>query len=152
MNHSEADRAVSKGERIAAMIDKAKVLFICNGNSGRSQLAEALLRMLAGDRYEVFSAGVVPGEVSSYAIRVMGELGVDMSGHYAKSIDGFKDVIFDRVVTVCDKARETCPYFPGKEVMHHSFSSAATEGTEEEILASFRAVRDEIRNWLEHNF
>lgn len=108
--------------------------------------------MLSGDRYEVCSAGVVPGEISPYAIRVMEELGVDMSGHYAKNLDEFKGVIFDRVVTVCDKARETCPYFPGKEVIHHSFTSAATEGSDEEIMASFRKVRDEIKTWIENNF
>lgn len=135
-----------------ADLAKNRVLFICNGNSGRSQLAEALLRMLSGDRYEVFSAGVIPGEISPYAIRVMEEMGVDMSSHYTKNLDEFKDVVFDRVVTVCDKARETCPYFPGKEVIHHSFTSAATEGSDEEIMASFRKVRDEIKTWIENSF
>lgn len=131
---------------------KPKVLFICNQNSGRSQMAEALLRMLYGDRYEAYSAGVVPSEINSYAVKVMEQLGVDMSGHYAKGIDTFKDVIFDYVVTVCDVAKETCPYFPGNQVMHQSFSSASAEGSEEEVMASFASVRDEIRAWLEANF
>ena len=131
---------------------KPKVLFICNGNSGRSQMAEALLRMLNGDRYEVYSAGLVPAEINPYAVKAMEQLGVDMSGHYAKGIEIFKDITFDYVITVCDAAKETCPYYPGKEVLHHSFSSAVTEGSEEEILASFGSVRDEIKAWLETEF
>lgn len=131
---------------------KQKVLFICNQNSGRSQMAEALLRMLYGDRYEVFSAGVVPSLVNPYTIKSLEQLGVDMSAHYAKSINEFKDIEFDYVITVCDKAKETCPFFHGKQVIHHSFSSASTEGTEDQILASFGQVRDEIRGWLKTTF
>ncbi|MGE5416513.1 MAG: arsenate reductase ArsC [Acidobacteriota bacterium] len=131
---------------------KQKVLFICNQNSGRSQMAEALLRMLYGDHYEVSSAGVVPSEVNPYTVKTMEQLGVDMSAHYAKSINDFKNVEFDYVVTVCDKAKEACPFSPGKQVIHRSFSSASTEGTEEEILASFGRVRDEIKAWLETFF
>ncbi|MEQ8236111.1 MAG: arsenate reductase ArsC [Syntrophomonadaceae bacterium] len=134
------------------MANKIRVLFICNQNSGRSQLAEALLRMLYGDRYEVYSAGVVPSQVNPYAIRVMEELGVDMSGHRAKNIDEYRDMEFDYVVTVCDAAKETCPYFPGRRVIHHSFSGAATTGTDKEILLSFAKVRDEIRTWLVQEF
>ncbi|MGE5416524.1 MAG: arsenate reductase ArsC [Acidobacteriota bacterium] len=134
------------------MSQKQKVLFICNQNSGRSQMAEALLRMLYGDRFEVYSAGVIPSQVNPYAIKSLEQLGVDMSAHYAKSINEFKDVEFDYVVTVCDIAKETCPFFPGKQVIHHSFSSASTEGTEEEILASFGRVRDEIKMWLKTTF
>ena len=129
-----------------------KVLFICQQNSGRSQLAEALLRMLYGDCYEVYSAGVVPSQVNPYAVKVMQQLGVDMSSHRSKSIDEFKDVVFDYVVTVCDQARETCPFFPGRQVIHHSFASASSEGSAEEILKSFARVRDEIRAWLEEQF
>jgi len=131
---------------------KEKVLFICNQNSGRSQMAEALLRMLYKDRYDSYSAGVIPSQVNPYAIRAMEQLGVDMSSHRSKSIDEFKDMDFDYVVTVCDVAKETCPYFPGRTVLHHSFSSASTEGSEEEILASFGRVRDEIRSWIEMQF
>ncbi|PKM77187.1 MAG: low molecular weight phosphatase family protein [Firmicutes bacterium HGW-Firmicutes-15] len=129
-----------------------KVLFICHHNSGRSQLAEALLRMLYPDRYESYSAGVIPSQVNPYAIKVMEQLGVDMSSHRSKSIDEFKDTVFDYVVTVCDKARESCPYFPGHNIIHHSFTSALSEGSEEEIQASFIRVRDEIRDWLEKQF
>lgn len=132
--------------------EKEKVLFICNQNSGRSQMAEALLRMLYGDRYEVYSAGLIPSSVNPFAIKTMQELGVDMSSHRSKSIDEFKDIVFDYVVTVCDVARETCPYFPGRQVLHHSFSSARSEGSEEEILTSFGRVRDEIRAWLQEQF
>jgi arsenate reductase len=131
---------------------KEKVLFICNQNSGRSQMAEALLRMLYGNRYESYSAGVVPSQVNPYAIKAMEQLGVDMSGHRSKSIDAWKDTEFDYVVTVCDTARETCPFFPGRQVLHHSFSSAMSQGSEEEILASTCRVRDEIRAWIEQQF
>ena len=131
---------------------KESVLFICNQNSGRSQMAEALLRMLYGNRYEAYSAGVIPSQVNPYAIKVMEQLGVDMSSHRSKSLDEFKNANFDYVVTVCDVAKETCPYFPGRQVLHHSFSGASSEGSEEEILASFGRVRDEIRTWIEEQF
>ena len=135
-----------------SLISKKKVLFICQQNSGRSQLAEALLRMLYGDHFESFSAGVVPSQVNPYAVKVMEQLGVDMSKHRSKSIDEFKDMDFDYVVTVCDKAKELCPYFPGRNVIHHSFISSLSEGGEEEILASFVRVRDEIKEWLDEQF
>lgn len=129
-----------------------KILFICNQNSGRSQMAEALMRMLYGDRYEVYSAGVIPSRVNPYAVKAMELLGVDMSGHRSKSLEELKDIEFDYVVTVCDIARETCPYFPGRQVLHHSFSGASGQGSEEEILKSFVQVRDEIKTWLEEQF
>jgi len=131
---------------------KEKVLFICHQNSGRSQLAEALLRMLYGDRYAAYSAGVIPSHVNPYAAKAMKQLGVDMTDHRSKSIDEYKDYEFDYVITVCDKAKETCPYFPGRKIIHHSFSSALSDGSEEEILKSFIVVRDEIRTWLEEQF
>jgi arsenate reductase len=131
---------------------KQKVLFICNQNSGRSQMAEALLRMLYPERYESYSAGVIPSQVNPYAVKVMEQLGVDMSSHRSKSIDEFMDTEFDYVVTVCDVAKETCPYFSGRNVLHHSFSSASSEGGEEEILASFAGVRDEIKTWIIEQF
>lgn len=129
-------------------MDKKKVLFICSQNSGRSQMSEGLLRSMYGDRFEVFSAGVIPSQVNPYAIKAMEQIGVDMSSHRSKSLEEFKDTEFDYVVTVCDVAKETCPYFPGRKVLHHSFSSASSEGSEEEILASFARVRDEIRAWI----
>jgi len=131
---------------------KPKVVFICHHNSGRSQLAEALLRMLYGDHFDAYSAGVIPSQVNPYAVQAMELLGVDMSRHRSKSIEEYKDVDFDYVVTVCDKARESCPFFPGRNLIHHSFSGALSEGSEEEILASFVKVRDEIRTWLEEQF
>jgi arsenate reductase len=131
---------------------KEKVLFICQQNSGRSQLAEALLRMLYEECYEAFSAGITPSQVNPYAIKAMEQLGVDMSGHRSKSIDEYVDMNFDYVVTVCDSAKETCPFFPGHNIIHHSFASAASEGSEDEILASFVLVREEIRTWLEEQF
>lgn len=131
---------------------KEKVLFICQQNSGRSQLAEALMRMLFGECYEAYSAGVTPSQVNPYAIKVMEQLGVDMSTHRSKNIEEFKDMVFDYVVTVCDSAKETCPFFPGRNIIHHSFTSASSEGSEEDILASFVRVRDEIRAWLEEQF
>ncbi len=130
---------------------KKKVLFVCTHNSARSQMAEALLRHLRGDRYEVFSAGTEPATVNPYAIRVIEELGISMDGHYSKGVDQFLGREIDYVVTVCDHAREVCPYFPGaKEYIHHSFEDpSAAQGTEEEILNKFREIRDQIREWIE---
>ncbi len=131
---------------------KEKVLFICTHNSARSQMGEALLRMLYGDRYDSYSAGVSASRVDPYAIKVMEELGADMTGHRSKNINELNGIDFDYVVTTCDEARETCPYFPGRQVIHHSFSKASKQGTEAEIMASFRSVRDEIKEWIEQQF
>ena len=132
---------------------KARVLILCTGNSARSQMAEGLLRHLgnaAGDRFEVESAGTRPGRVRPEAIAVMRELGIDISGHRSKSVDEFAGQRFDYVLTVCDNARETCPIYPGHtNRLHHSFDDpAAVKGDEEERLAAFRRVRDEIRDYL----
>jgi arsenate reductase len=117
-------------------------------------MAEGLMNALYGDRYLAFSAGTEPSEVNPYAVRVMHEIGIDISGHRSKSVDEFLDQDLDYVVTVCDHAKETCPFFPGsRNPMHQGFqdpSSAA--GTEEEKLAVFRRVRDEIRVWIEERF
>ncbi len=130
------------------MPDKKRILILCTGNSARSQMAEGLLRHDAGDRYEVFSAGTRPSIVRPEAIAVMGELGIDLTGHRSKSVNEFEGQTFDTVLTVCDHARESCPYFPGKMV-HRSFDDpAAMEGSEEERLAGFRRVRDEIRRYF----
>ena len=131
---------------------REKVLFICNRNSGRSQIAEALLRMLYPDRFAAYSAGLVPSQISPYVSRVMSQLGVDMSSQRSKSLDEYRGAEFDYVVTVCDAAKEACPFFPGRQVLHHSFSSARSEGSDQEILESFERVRDEIRTWLEEQF
>ena len=125
-------------------------MILCTGNSARSQMAEGLLRHDAGDRYEVESAGTRPGSVRPEAIAVMRELGIDISGHRSKHVDEFRDCIFDHVLTVCDNAKESCPIFLGKTVTtHHNFEDpAALQGSEEERLALFRRVRDEMRRYL----
>jgi arsenate reductase len=123
-----------------------RVLFLCTHNSARSQMAEGLLRAWAGDRFEALSAGVEATEVRPLAIRAMAELGIDISGQTSKRLDVYAGQPIDYAITVCDEAREACPYFPGsKATLHWSFDdpSAAT-GTDEERLAVFRRVRDEI--------
>lgn len=132
------------------MADKKRVLILCTGNSARSQMAEGLLRHDASDRFEVFSAGTKPGRVRPEAITVMRELGIDISGNRSKHVDEFAGQNFDYVLTVCDNARHSCPAFPGQAVrIHHNFDDpAASEAPEEERLALFRRVRDEIRAYL----
>ncbi len=129
---------------------KQCVLILCTGNSCRSQMAEGLLRNLAGDRFEAFSAGTQPTQVNPRAIKAMNELGIDISNHRSQSVENFLDQEFDYVITVCDAARETCPVFPNsKESLHWSFEDPAeATGTEEEIMKIFRKVRDQIRERL----
>jgi arsenate reductase len=129
---------------------KARVLILCTGNSARSQIAEGLLRHDAGDRFEVFSAGAKPSQVRPEAIAAMREVGIDLSDHRSKHVDEFAGQHFDYVLTVCDHANEVCPVFPQATTkLHHSFDDpAACTGTEEEKLASFRRVRDELREYL----
>ncbi|MDH7498186.1 MAG: arsenate reductase ArsC, partial [Syntrophomonadaceae bacterium] len=118
---------------------KQRVLFVCTQNSARSQMAEGLLRHLHGDRYEVYSAGTRPYRVNPYAIRAMAEVGIDITHHRSKGLEEFAGQDFDYVVTVCDSARETCPYFPGGRTrLHHSFPDpAAVQGSDDEVLAAF---------------
>jgi arsenate reductase len=132
------------------MPPKQRVLILCTGNSARSQMAEGLLRHDAGDRFEVFSAGTKPGHVRPEAIAAMRELGIDISSHRSKSVDEFSGQPFDYVLTVCDNAKESCPIFPdGTLAIHRNFEDpAALQGSEEERLALFRRVRDEIREYL----
>jgi arsenate reductase len=119
---------------------KIKILFLCTGNSCRSQMAEGLLRHLAGDRFEVSSAGTVPAGVNPSAVEAMGELGIDISGQRSKHVDELLGRPFDLVVTVCDRAREACPVFPGAaRVLHWSFDDPVGHPMED-----FRRVRDEI--------
>ncbi len=131
-----------------------KVLFICTHNSSRSQMAEGLLRALYDDRFETFSAGTKPTIVNPYAIRVMKEIGIDISSNSSKSVDEFRYKKFDYVVTVCNHAKEECPVFPGaKKYLHQDFEDPSEfKGTEEEILAIFRRVRNEIINWVKETF
>ncbi|HWF09691.1 MAG TPA: arsenate reductase ArsC [Bryobacteraceae bacterium] len=127
-----------------------RVLILCTGNSARSQMAEGLLRHDAGDQFDVASAGTKPTAVRPEAITAMREIGIDISGQRSKRVDEFRDRPFDYVITVCDNARETCPVFFGPaEKLHHDFEDpAAAQGNEEQRLAVFRRVRDELRAYL----
>jgi len=131
-----------------------RVLFICTHNSARSQLAEGLMNGLHGDRFQAFSAGTKATAVRPEAIKVMAEIGIDISRHRSKSVDEFLDQRFDYIVMVCDDAARDCPFFPGgRNYIHHAFKDpAGCEGTEEEILDCFRLSRDEIRRWIEESF
>ncbi len=134
---------------------KTRVLFLCTGNSCRSQIAEAFLRKYAGDQFEVYSGGLNPKPVHPLTIQVMEEIGVDMSGQYSKPLTQFMGKVhFGYLITVCSDAEDTCPVFPGMGTrLHWPFDDpAAFEGTEEEKLAKFRTTRDQIEHkvlaWL----
>ena len=136
---------------------KQRVLILCTGNSARSQMAEGWLRHLAGDRYEVHSAGTHPSVINPLAIAVMRERGIDISeaaGHRSKSLDEYREQPFDYVITVCDQAAEACPIFPGPaQRIHWSFPDpAVAQRSEEERLGAFRDVRDaieaQLREWV----
>lgn len=134
--------------------EKKRILFICTHNSARSQMAEGLTNAFHGDRYEAFSAGTEPTSVNPYVFRAMNELGINLSGHYSKSIEEFTEQKFDIIVTVCDNAKETCPYFSGgKQYIHKSFPDpSALKGDEETILKETGRIRDEIKEWLDRTF
>lgn len=125
---------------------KTTVLFLCTGNACRSQMAEGWLRHLAGDRFEVHSAGTHPAGLNPGAVDAMKEAGVDIAAHRSKHLNEFAGVRFEYAVTVCDRAREACPVFPGARTMlHWSFDDpAAATGTDDERRLVFRRVRDEI--------
>lgn len=131
-----------------------RILFLCTHNSARSQMAEGLMRNLYGDQYEVESAGTHPSVVNTNAIKVMGEIGIDISKHTSKNLSQFLGQSFDYVITVCDNAKESCPIFPGaKKTLHQSFEDPSEgELTEEERVIKFREIRDEIRNYLIETF
>jgi arsenate reductase (thioredoxin) len=134
------------------MNDKKRALILCTGNSARSQMAEGLLRHDAGQQFEVESAGTRASFVRPEAIAVMRELGIDISGHRSKNVVEFDGRHFDYIITVCDNAREICPVFFGPaERLHHSFEDppAAMVGMDEERMAIFRRVRDELRTYLQ---
>ncbi len=133
------------------MNKKERVLILCTGNSARSQMAEGLLRDMAGDRFDVASAGVAPSHVRPEAIEAMRELDIDISSHRSKSVDEFVGQEFDYVITVCDNANRECPVFPGRRKrIHWSFEDPAeVEGETEERLKVFRSVRNEIQQRLE---
>ena len=136
------------------MTKKPRILFICTANAARSQMAEGLLRAKYGDRYEVFSAGTRQSKVSTRAIAVMQEIGIDISHHRSKTLAEYEGVHFDLAVTLCDNAHAVCPVVPGaKKMVHHGFADPhLTPGTEEEVLDGYRKVRDDIAAWIETTF
>ena len=136
------------------MNDKEKILILCTGNSARSQMAEGLLKHITQTDYEVYSAGTKPSIVRREAIKVLAEIGIDISEYRSKSVDEFSDKEIHYVMTVCDNARENCPYFPAQtRLIHHSFADPAEViGDEKTRLSAFRTVRDEIKNYLENDF
>ena len=127
---------------------KKRVLFLCTHNSARSQMAEGLLRHLYGDRYEAFSAGTHPSKVHPYAVKVMAEIGIDISNQYSKTVSEFSEKPFDYVITVCDRAKAECPFFPNaKAQMHWGFPDPSDAvGDEAAGMDVFRATRDAIRD------
>ncbi len=132
---------------------KQKILFLCTGNSCRSQMAEGWGRHLHADRYEFFSAGIETHGLNPLAVRVMSEAGVDISGHHSKLLSELDHITFDYVITVCDHANEQCPLFAGKAIkLHREFPDpprlANNATSEEEALSHYRAVRDLIQEYL----
>lgn len=135
-------------------VEKQRILFLCTGNSCRSQMAEGLARALRGELYEVHSAGIETHGLNPYAVRAMKEAGFDISSHKSELMGDKLDLTFDYVITVCDNARESCPLFPGKTtVIHRSFDDpprlAAEIEDEEGKMEPYRRVRDEIRDFVE---
>lgn len=130
---------------------KKKVLFLCTGNACRSQMAEGLLRHLAGDRYEVISAGIFPTRVHPLAVKVMAEMGIDISHHTSNHVDEYLDKNIDILISVCDFAKEACPYFPGSvERIHWSIPDPFRGwGADEEFFNSFRACRDLLNTHIQ---
>ncbi len=127
---------------------RQRVLFLCTGNSARSQMAEGLLRHMAGDRFDVFSAGTRPVGLNTNAVKAMSEIGIDISNGRSKSVDEFQGKEFDYVFTVCDNAKESCPIFPGGgKRIHHSFEDPAAVPANEQLHV-FRKVRDQIATRL----
>lgn len=137
----------------AKMADKARVLFLCTGNSCRSQMAEGLCRHIWGDQFDIFSAGIEKHGLNPYAASVMREIGIDISSHRSKTLDDLGPLEFDFVITVCGHANETCPIFPGKATkLHMGFDDppklAENAKSDEERLFHYRRVRDEIERYV----
>ena len=131
---------------------KKKVLVLCTGNSCRSQIAEGYLRHFAGNNTEVYSAGVETHGVNPKAIAIMKEDGIDISNHTSNNIDEYRAINFDFVITVCDNAKERCPFFPTKALkLHHNFPDPAkATGSDEEIREAFRQVRQQIKDYCQN--
>lgn len=136
------------------MSEKKKVLILCTGNSARSQMAEGLSKHICQSEFDINSAGTRPSIVRSEAIKVLQEIRIDISGNRSKPVDEFINEEIDYVLTVCDNAKENCPYFPAKtKLIHHSFEDPAeVAGDEEKRLSAFRKARDEIRDYFENDF
>ncbi len=130
------------------------VLILCTGNSARSQMAEGLLKHISNARYDIESAGTRPIGVSPESIQVLKEVGIDISSNTSKSVDAFAGREFDYVLTVCDNARENCPYFPARtKLVHHAFEDPwLAAGSYEDRLEAFRRVRDKIDAYLRNEF
>ncbi len=136
------------------MSERKKILILCTGNSARSQMAEGLLKHITQSKYEIFSAGTKPSFVRSEAIKVLREIGIDISKNRSKSVDEFTSRKIDFVLTVCDSAREICPYFSAQiKLIHHSFEDPAeVQGDEQTRIQAFRNARDQIKKYLEDSF
>jgi len=136
------------------MSEKKKILILCTLNSARSQMAEGLLKHICQNEFEIFSAGTKPSIVRPEAIKVLAEIAIDISKNRSKSVDEFADKDIDYVLTVCDNAKENCPYFPAQtKLIHHSFADPAEiKGDENTRLSAFRSVRDQIQKYLSGSF
>jgi arsenate reductase len=149
----ERKRAKSQNPINPSVSRLQTVLFLCTHNSARSQMAEAFLNHLCGDKFRAESAGISPTGINAYVKRAMAEIGIDLSTQRSKRILEFQGKTFDYVVTVCDQARETCPFFPGEKQIHKPFPDPSSfSGAEDEILAKTRTVRDEVKAWVEETF
>jgi arsenate reductase len=154
LNHKSTAKAIDSPSFTALQLIKhlfkmIKILVLCTGNSCRSQIAEAYLRYFSGDKAEVYSAGVETHGVNPRAIATMEEDGIDISNHTSNHIDEYRNIDFDFVITVCDNAKEQCPFFPIRaQKNHQNFTDPAKiTGTEEEILQGFREVRQQIKKY-----
>jgi len=135
------------------MKEKKKILFLCTGNSCRSQMAEAWTRHLRSDDYEAYSAGIEPKEIDHMAVHVMSEAGIDISSQKSKDISSLGDIEFDYVITLCDNARESCPYYPARtELIHKGFNDppalAKALKNNKDAIGLYRRVRDEIKDYI----
>lgn len=135
-------------------MEKKTVLFLCTHNSSRSQIAEGIMNHFLSEKYKALSAGTEPGAVNRFAIEAMNDIGIDISGHYSKSVEEFKDNDFDYVVTVCNSAKENCPVFlKGKNLVHKGFEDPTMfEGSDKKKLEYFKKVRDQIKEWIQKSF
>jgi arsenate reductase len=133
---------------------KKSVLFVCTHNAARSQMAEAILNKLYGDRYMAFSAGTDPTQIDPLVVLVMSEIGIEVSDYRSKELNIFKDSTLDYVITLCDQAKESCPYFPGGNLhLHRGFPDPSEfKGKPEDVINGYRGIRDEMKKWIEKEF